>query len=157
MSNKRIAWADWVKGILTIVIAHVTQYFSGADMYLNKVLTSYHVPIFFVWGEVSAGLLSQKYNSDRQSFYTKRFKRYIIPYVLFSLFNSALKLGVLLVTHKVTSEALHSELVELFITGNGTVWFLPTLFLAEIIFFEMWGHQLLRYCFHVQYANHCSY
>lgn len=96
-------------------------------------------------GGVSASLLPQKYNSDRYSFYVKRLKRYMIPYAFFSLFNSALKLGVLLITHKLTSNILHDELVELFITGNGTVWFLPTLFLSEVIFFETKEHEWLRY------------
>ena len=53
-----MAWPDWVKGIgiLSIVMAHVTQYFPGGAYYLNKILCSYHVPIFFVWGGVSAAL-----------------------------------------------------------------------------------------------------
>ena len=33
----------------------------------------------------------------------------------------------------ITQELLKSELIELFITGNGTVWFLPCLCLVEII------------------------
>ena len=57
-SGNRVSWPDWVKGIgiLSIVMAHVTQYFPGGASYLNKILCSYHVPIFFVWGGVSAAL-----------------------------------------------------------------------------------------------------
>ena len=93
-SGKRTAWPDWVKGIgiLSIVMAHVTQYFPGGASCLNRILCSYHVPVFFVWGGVSAALWPGQYEVERRDFYLKRVKRFLIPYVLFSLFNSALKL-----------------------------------------------------------------
>ena len=146
-SGKRMAWPDWVKGIgiLSIVMAHVTQYFPGGAYYLNKILCSYHVPIFFVWGGVSAALWPKQYQGTRRDFYLRRVRRFLIPYVLFSLFNSALKLGVLLLTHKLTKPALMEELSALLITGNGTVWFLVTLFLIEIIFYETKNRELLRF------------
>lgn len=39
--------------------------------------------------------------------------------------------------HNLTTERLHLELIEFLITGNGTVWFLVTLFFAEMIFFAI--------------------
>ena len=77
----------------------------------------------------------KQYQGTRRDFYLRRVRRFLIPYVLFSLFNSALKLGILLLTHKLTKPALMEELSALLITGNGTVWFLVTLFLIEIIFY----------------------
>ena len=38
-----------------------------------------------------------------------------------------------------TADRLNEEMTELFITGNGTVWFLMTLFLAEVLFFVFLG------------------
>lgn len=145
-SGKRTAWPDRVKGtgILSIVMAHVTQYFPGGASYLNKILCSYHVPVFFVWGGVSAALWPGQYEVERRDFYLKRVRRFLIPYVLFSLFNSALKLGVLLLTHQLTEPALREELSALFITGNGTVWFLVSLFLIEMIFYETRNRELMR-------------
>ena len=146
-SGKRTAWPDWVKGIgiLSIVMAHVTQYFPGGASCLNKILCSYHVPIFFVWGGVSAALWPGQYEVERRDFYLKRVRRFLIPYVLFSLFNSALKLGVLFLTHRLTGPALREELKALLITGNGTVWFLVTLFVIEIIFYETKDRKAVRY------------
>ena len=132
-------------GILSIVMAHVTQYFPGGAWYLNKILCSYHVPVFFVWGGVSAALWPKQYQGERRDFYLRRMRRFLIPYVLFSLFNSALKLGVLLMTHQMTKPALREELKALLITGNGTVWFLVTLFLIEIIFYETKNREAVRY------------
>lgn len=145
--QKRISWVDWVKGIgiLTIVMSHVTQYFPGGDIYLNKVLCSYHVPVFFLMGGISASLWIDKYSVSRHSFYLKRVRRYLIPYILYSVFNSVLKFGVLLVTHKLQDEIVKDELICLFITGNGTVWFLVTLFLTEALFYETRDHKYLRY------------
>ena len=91
-------------------MAHVTQYFPGGASWLNRILCSYHVPIFFVWGGVSAALWPKQYQVERRDFYLKRVKRFLIPYALFSLFNSALKLGVLLLTHQLTESALREEL-----------------------------------------------
>lgn len=54
--------------------------------------------------------------------------------MIFSLFNSALKFAVLLVTHSLTTVAVKSELIQLCITGNGTVRFLLTQFITEIVY-----------------------
>ena len=94
-SGKRTAWPDWVKGIgiLSIVMAHVTQYFPGGASYLNKILCSYHVPVFLRLRRGKRGIMARTVAEvERRDFYLKRVRRFLIPYVLFSLFNSALKL-----------------------------------------------------------------
>ena len=67
-------------------------------------------------------------------FLRKKYRSLLIPYIWFSVFNSLLKLFVLFVTHQLTESVVHSEMIELFITGNGTVWFLLTLFGAELLY-----------------------
>ena len=141
-----MAWPDWVKGIgiLSVIMGHVAQYFPEGASHLFRIIIN-PLPLFFIWGGGSAALWPGQYRAERRDFYQKRARRFLIPYVLFSLFNSALKLGVLLLTHQLTEAALREELKALLITGNGTVWFLVTLFLIEIIFYETRDRDAVRY------------
>lgn len=145
--KSRIAWPDWVKGIgiLSVVMAHVIQYFPEIDIYFNKIIRSYALPIFFLWAGTTAVLWPEKYRVSARTFYYKRIKRYLVPYVFFSLLNSALKLGVLSIIHALTKPILMEELKALLITGNSTVWFLRTIFMVEIIFYELRRCPFLRY------------
>lgn len=134
MNNKRIKYIDYTKGIgiLLIVLAHCIQYFEPMTG-LNKYVCSFHVPIFFV----AAGCLAFYQKSrelDFMTFVKKRAKALLVPYVIFSLVNSAIKFAVLFAKHSITVEAIKGELTELLITGNGTVWFLVTLFGVELVF-----------------------
>ncbi len=131
---KRYEYLDYAKcfGILLIMFGHVTQYFSpmqGISGYVN----SFHVPIFFV---VSGCLAWHKRDKviDLLPYIKKRAASLLIPYVIFSIINSVLKLGVLLIKGGLTESVLIEEAVDFFITGNGTVWFLVTLFAIEIVY-----------------------
>ena len=134
MDNDRINYIDYTKGygILLIVLAHVSAYFNACH-FLTGYLESYHVSIFFI---ISGVLQSYKTNRSESwsVFLRKRFHSLILPYIWFSLFNSALKLSVLFISHQLSSEVVYSEMIELFITGNGTVWFLLTLFGVEVFY-----------------------
>lgn len=134
VKRKRYQYIDYTKGIgiLLIMFAHVSQYFQPMAT-ANFFVVSFHVPIFFI----ASGLLMgyRKGTSiDKKKFLVKRVRTLLIPYVIFSLINSALKFAVLLVTHSLTAVAVKRELIQLCITGNGTVWFLLTLFITEIIY-----------------------
>ncbi|WP_455640376.1 acyltransferase family protein [Parabacteroides sp.] len=134
MDNNRINYIDYTKGygILLIVLAHVSAYFNACH-FLAGYVASYHVSIFFI----ISGVL-QSYRANRSEswsvFLRKRYHSLILPYIWFSLFNSALKLSVLFISHQLSREVVYSEMIELFITGNGTVWFLLTLFGVEVFY-----------------------
>ena len=101
---------------------------------LNKFVCSFHVPVFFV---VAGFLAWINRNKDISfNFFVKRRACFLlIPYVVYSLFNSTLKISVLALKNAISAEAIKDEMVALFITGNGTVWFLLTLFIVEVLFF----------------------
>lgn len=130
----RYKYLDYCKGIgiLLIVFAHSIQYFPSMQL-INGYVISFHVPIFFV---ASGNLAYLKINQNIlvSEFIKKKAKQLLIPYLVFSIFNSVLKLTVLIMTNGLTKSVLTDELIALFITGNGTVWFLMTLFITEIIF-----------------------
>lgn len=134
--KERIFYIDYAKalGMLLIMAAH-TFMWTGTTHPVCYVVCSFHVPIFFF----VSGLLFALFPREEsfRTFFSKRAKALLIPYVCFSIFNAIQTLGVLKIQHNLTAERLHSELTELLITGNGTVWFLVTLFLAEMIFFAI--------------------
>lgn len=134
---KRIEYIDYMKGIgiLLIMFAHCMQGFRLMSIPV-KYVTSFHVPIFFV----AAGCLAYHKKDDTLSlreFVKKRFYMLIIPYMVFSVFNSVQKLGIYCLTGQISMDTFRNEMVELVITGNGTVWFLLTLFISEVIFYGL--------------------
>ena len=104
----------------------------------NKFVCSFHVPVFFIVSGLLKGHLykeSEAYgNISFKELVKKRAVSLLIPFAIFSLFNSTLKLGVLFLTHSLTVSCIQEEMLDLFIKGNGTVWFLQTLFISELLF-----------------------
>lgn len=141
---KRLVYVDYMKGwgILLIMFAHCMQCFYLMSVPI-KYVTSFHVPIFFV----AAGCLAYHKKDDTISlkeFVKKRFYMLLIPYIVFSVFNSVQKLGIYCLTDCMSMGAFRNEMVELLITGNGTVWFLLTLFVTEVIFYGLFKPMMVQ-------------
>lgn len=134
MIKERINYIDYTKGygILIIVLAHVVGYFSACK-FLFGYFESYSVALFFIISGILMTLKEGRYE-PWNVFLKKKVRSLLIPYIWFSVFNSLLKLSVMFVTHQLTESVVHSEMIELFITGNGTVWFLLILFGAELLY-----------------------
>ena len=133
--NERMMYIDYTKavGILLIVFAHCIQWFSAMSK-VNEYVIGFHVPLFFV----ISGCLGYYKDYDGVSFKTfflKRAKSLLIPYVVFSVINSVIKLTVLCLKSALSFDTFSAEMKELLITGNGTVWFLLTLFAVEVVIF----------------------
>jgi len=112
---------------MMIMLAHVIQNFPVYNP-LNTYVCIFHVPIFFIISGYVASL------SKRSSMSKKRVMALLIPYIIFSCFNSFIKFAVLGIQHALTVDIIRKELVELLITGNGTVWFLVTLLFTELVY-----------------------
>lgn len=134
MTRERILYLDYTKavGIIMIMMAH-TFMWSPSTGWVCHIFCSVHVPLFFV----VTGLLWATFPKEETfgTFVKKRTKALLVPYFWFSLFNAATTWSVLFLSNTMTEDRLKIECIELFITGNGVVWFLVTLFLAELFFF----------------------
>lgn len=133
MEQGRLKYIDWVKaiGICAIIFAHCEMWFPVMGGCVRWVM-GFHVPLFFM----VAGCLESTFTRKEKikEYIIKKAKALLIPYAIFSIINSGLKLGVIYFTcGQITSEVLKVEISELLITGNGTVWFLTTFFFMEII------------------------
>lgn len=138
-NKKRLDYLDYTRaiGILLIVMQHAFQYFRVFYKIVTYINT-FHVTIFFVISGYIAGVRHEEDLSLRKVI-INRSKSLLIPYIVFSCINTFLKFTVLEIQGYLTKEIIRQEMAEFFITGNGTVWFLTTLFLIEIIFYCLRG------------------
>ena len=125
VENKRINYLDYIKGftILSVVLGHIYS----ANNPIKIWIYSFHMPLFFI----VSGFLSNNKRLDIITTIKKKFKSRMIPYILFGLvffiFRAKLNLGVQL--------NVESYIFSL-LTGSslGALWFLPALFIIEVIF-----------------------
>jgi len=135
MEKKRIEWLDYAKGIGIILVIYGHTY---VPKLFNVWLCSFHMPLFFFLSGITFSSY-QKYS--RQEFVTKKFKSLIIPYVIFAttlvvwkfiriVFEGGSFISV--------AKAALGIILQIRTTSYGPgVWFLPTLFIAEIIVYYM--------------------
>ena len=133
MKKDRIDWLDSLKGfgILLVILGH-TQFPYKDYLYW------FHMPLFFI---LSGYTLHLTYSC--KVFIIKKINSFIIPYFIF---------GVLLIfmTYFANPKAALLEFLKLFYGGIknggtlGTLWFLPTLCLAEMLLYILNKNYLLK-------------
>lgn len=121
----RLKWIDTCKGIgiILVIIGH-----SIGDCKLRQWIYTFHMPLFFIL----TGILlyySKYYDASFKTVFYKKIKSLLYPYLTFSILSIAyrcifygIKSGVFAFIHTITFD------------GITALWYLPALFLAEIIF-----------------------
>lgn len=140
MNTKRLNVVDVAKGIgiILVVFAHVN--------YTPEILTiiySFHMPLFFV---ISGMLFQRDKFPGFREFAKRRFKGLIVPYVIYEMVS----IGCLYLAERVygqwqlfdiSKEQYLEYICQIVISNwsrvhvNQPLWFLPCLFLVEIIYF----------------------
>lgn len=132
MGNKRMEYLDYVKGfgILLVVLGHVY----AENNYIKIWLYSFHMPLFFI---ISGILIKHTNVKDRdiKNIIASKFKSLIIPYICFEL----LAIFVWMVQNEFTLSALKWNITDsmLMYCKAGATWFLPCLFITEVIYLIM--------------------
>lgn len=136
MTKQRIAYLDMAKGIgiILVVIGHST--YASAD--LIKWITSFHMPLFFI---VSGMLIfhTQEERGQGKETIIKKAKSIMLPYLSFSIlyvFVNTLYYFYDPITMPIMS-VLAICYKSIILMGSSVLWFLPSLFLGEIIFLEI--------------------
>lgn len=138
--KKKLYYLDITKGfgILLVVCGHI---FEGSSF--SKWIYSFHIPLFFI---ISGFLL--KYNDYKEEsfkeFAKKRIMSLAIPYIFFSLINIILKYIFLEVK---INEFIYDLLRVIVGQSIFAMWFLPALFISEILFFILNKYLKKRYVF----------
>lgn len=138
LSGKRLSWLDVGKGlgILLVIFAHTELPYE-----IKKYIYTFHVPLFFFL----SGYLFSSDNLPFKTFFTKKFKGLIVPYLWFSLITYlwlVLKFIVGL-TGDAKVDILYAPILGTFYAirdsagsiHNGTLWFVACLVCVELLFF----------------------
>lgn len=126
--SNRLDYLDLSKGlaIILVVLGHIYQ-----DNYIRTWLYSFHIPLFFI---ISGMLLNYKNitNNNFLSILKTKIKSIMIPYFCFEVLN----IIIWFINNKeFTISALRWNVIDtILLYAHGTTWFLPCLFIAEIIF-----------------------
>lgn len=135
-SANRYEYIDIAKGIgiLLVVWAHILLV-----GWTHRFIYAFHMPLFFF---ISGYLFKRdKYNSFKD-FFKKRFKRLIIPYLIYSVFTWTIWAIFRYITHS-DVESYFMPLVQTviaqgsgeFLVHNSALWFIPCLFVVEILYY----------------------
>ena len=134
---KRYDYMDIAKGIgiLMVVWAHILL--TG---WTHKMIYAFHMPLFFFL----SGMLfkKEKYHSFG-IFFVRRAKRLLLPYVIYSVATWAIWALFIYLTHHNKVSSYLMPLLQTFIAQgsgeffvhNSALWFIPCLFLTEILYF----------------------
>lgn len=131
MTNRNIT-LDIAKGIgiLLVVLGH--GYSSENGLYYW--ISSFHMPLFFI---VTGIVYGMRAHPSTLSAFPLRKKLYslLMPYLIWSLITQSF-LGALKIIGGNAPVQVLTSILKQILTGNaGFLWFLPTLFLAEFLFY----------------------
>ena len=135
--KERIGYVDAAKGLgmLLIMLGHITKYDNPVDLWMS----SFKVDIFYI---MSGFLMSYTESVKKRSFgvfMKKTLTSLAIPYVTFSILGIMFKVGCIYVKEKpikkITKVFWEYLWDSVFLAGINSMWFLPTIFFGEIIFF----------------------
>ena len=128
----RIGYYDLARGlgIIFVVIGHIDTFYVP----FRSVVITFHMALFFM---ISGMLFWETKEEESEILRTikKKFCRIMIPYILFSLLSMVIEFirlalqGIFYWPH---FRALLISAVSLY--GNSVMWFLPALFISEIVF-----------------------
>jgi len=114
-------------------------YAYGFLSYADKLVDfsySFHMPLFFVLSGMVAFLTQQKTFVSFDRMVINKFKRLIIPYILWGLFWM---IPLRAIAHVFNSENINRGITSLFTLTNGShLWFLPALFGVFICFYPFY-------------------
>ena len=144
---ERITWIDFAKGfaIVLMVLGH------AICNDLQKLIFVFHMPFFFIMAGYLLNFEKWGGAENYRAFATKLFKRLLVPYYLANIlffpiwFVVCHELGYLNYFWEWCTYKPLNFFTEIFI-GDGTnlvlgqLWFLPTLFLTQIILIFLYNH-----------------
>lgn len=130
--RERIDYLDIAKGIgmLLVVIGHVDY----VDASIRNYIFSFHMPLFLF---VSGMLLW--YKQEEQSGWSvligKKARNLLLPYFLFSFLYLVIESARLIIKNLDEWDSVLKQLFQtLCLQGISTLWFLPALFIGEVVF-----------------------
>lgn len=135
--KERIAYVDAAKGlsILMIALGHITKLGNPVDSWMS----SFKVSIFYIISGFLMCYSGSAKSRNFKEFSGKLLKSLGIPYIVFSIIGTLFKTACVYLKHKPADKVWETFLGyfydSIFLKGVNSMWFIPTLFIGEIIFF----------------------
>ncbi len=125
----RIEWVDILKGlaILLVVVGHM-GYAEGTVNPGRMLIYSFHMPLFFMLAGYTAAL-SFSHNANLPKFIYRRFLSVMVPYICWMLASPC----IYATTGEISHYSFHNACLGI-ISGWGQWWFLPCLFILQLMF-----------------------
>lgn len=128
--NKRITYIDIAKGIgiILVIAGHLFRY----DSYINTVIFSFHMPLFFFL----AGMVEHHQNLKFSEYLKKAFRNCLLPWIMFYIigFLCTLLIPKWYSNFNVNEVAEHIYIMNMDNIHVGQIWFLVSLFNVKILF-----------------------
>lgn len=130
MVRKRISWIDTCKvfAIELVVFGHMYQYTFGSQSFLYHLIYSFHMPLFFLLSG-----LTINYDVNFFAFVKKKVSSLAKPYIILLILFLIKRIIKIIGTGDVFSISLYDTMLMTNQSVFSELWFLPTLFGAEII------------------------
>lgn len=127
-NNNRLDYIDSLKGfgIMLVILGHIYSLNNGIRTWIY----SFHMPLFFIISGILFKRIKFKYKNFKYMVRSK-FKSLIIPYIIFNIINISL---IILFLDYTKNELIWQILYIIALGGYGALWFLPALFIAELLF-----------------------
>lgn len=137
--NERLNYLDTLKGIaiLCIVLLHFED--GVFPKYINTIIGFFMITAFYVSTGIIYAVKSE--SPDIRSLVVKRFNQLIKPYIWFSILILLFDLILWLFREQSTTFILKEFFYTITLRGIGTLWFLPVLYIAELIFVRSLSHK----------------
>lgn len=133
--HKRIQYIDIAKGvcILLVVLGHELTWNDA----LRYFIYSFHIPMFFALSGVTM-YLTQECNRLKKDFISKNIYGIVIPYLAVSILYFLWDFSRWFASGKLSFHLIALDLGQI-VTGYGinVLWFLSTLFLTKVIFYQL--------------------
>ena len=125
---KREKWIDCVIGfaIICVVLGHINR----EENTLCNWIYSFHLPVFFIISGILFNIKNNGKMQEGKSYIVKTISNLLWPYVTFSIITIIMKWlqGESNVILEIVKKTICFD-------GYSVLWFLPTMFIAEILFY----------------------
>lgn len=131
-NRKRIEYLDIAKGIgmILVIMGHI-EYINAE---IHEYIYAFHMPLFFL---ISGILIWEKKEEEKHfgELIVKRLKGIMLPYAVFSILFFVIESVRVIIKDLDTWDIVFKQLFQsVCLQGVSTLWFLPALFMSELIF-----------------------
>lgn len=136
---ERNACLDICKGIAILMVINV--HLESGELFL--VGKTFHVSLFFLVSGIIKGMNEHYPSNNIEKIYKSKIKSLMYPYISLSVVSIIINIIISLIKQKsvLTERVLSSILKTVSFQGIGTLWFLPIMFLAELL-----GYCGIKFC-----------